>query len=94
MAGKPRVKLNSPGVLAILNDDGVRGYLEELAARVADAAKATAPVRSGEYRDSIDYGSATTDRAVGRVYASSAHALVVEARTGNLARSLDAAGGA
>lgn len=90
---KVRVKLNSPGVAELLNDEGVRDHLEGLAAMVASAAISSAPVakeNGGAYRDSIDYGTETTDRAVGRVWADVDYALLVEARTGNLARALDA----
>lgn len=90
---KVRVKLNSAGVVALLNDPGVRRHLETLAARVASAARSSAPVESGGYRNSIESGTVTTDRAVGRVTATAGYALLIETRTGNLARALDAAGG-
>jgi hypothetical protein len=87
------VKLNSRGMADLLKSSGVRAELKRRIAPVEAAAKGNAPVASGEYRDSIRTVSATTDRAVERVEASAPHAFVVEARTGNLARALDAAGG-
>jgi hypothetical protein len=91
---KTRVELNSPGVRALLNDDGVRADLTRRMESVLGAAVSGAPVESGAYRDSIHIEQATTDRAVVRVAAGTDHALTVEARTGNLSRALDAAGGA
>lgn len=91
---RAKVKLRSAGMRALLNDPGVRDELRRRAERVADAARSSAPVESGEYRDSITVWDATTDRAVVRVGTTADHGLVVEAKTGNLARALDAAGGA
>lgn len=90
---KAEVKLISAGMRALLNSSGVRADMMRRAERVASAARSSAPVATGAYRNSIRAVSATTDRAVGRAVASVPYALVVEARTGNLARSLDAAGG-
>lgn len=89
-----KVKLNRAGMRALLNDDGVRAELTRRMGPVEAAAKASAAVESGAHRDSIHIEQATTDRAVVRVVADSDHSLVVEAKTGNLARALDAAGGA
>lgn len=87
-----RVKLISSGVEALLNSSQTRSLLTDKAGAVESAAKSSAPVASGEYRDSIHLEQDTTDRAVVRVVASAPHAYVVEANTGNLARALDAAG--
>jgi len=89
-----KIRLSSAGMAALLKSDDVRSFLTERAQRVASAAKAGAPVASGEYQNSIHLEQATTDRAVVRVVADAEHALIVEARTGNLSRALDAAGGA
>lgn len=63
------------------------------AARVADSMRATAPVESGAYRAGI---AATLDEHPGRpvfhIGSDVPYADVVEANTGNAARSLDAAG--
>lgn len=85
---------SSPGLKELLNSDGVRGMLTVKAGSVLAAAQSTAPIESGAYKASLSIIQATTDRAVVRVGAGVDYALVVEARTGNLARSLDAAGGA
>lgn len=74
----------SPAVVAI-----VRAKAEQIAA----AARASAPVDTGEYRDSIHVEMESTPyRVVGKVVASSGHAMAVEARTGNLQRALRSAG--
>lgn len=56
----------------------------DVAERIAAHARATAPVDTGEYRDSI---RATED---GRVESATDHTLIVEAQTNNLARALEA----
>jgi len=87
-----KVKLNSAGVRALLRSPGVRADLAQRAERVLSAARASAPVKTGAYRDGLTSYPSTTDRAVHRVGSTARHAPVVEARTGNLARALDAAG--
>jgi len=86
-----RFQLNSAGMAELLNSAGVRAAVAGPADRAASAARSGAPVDSGEYRAGIERRSVTTDRAVERVYATAPHSGVVEARTGNLARSLGAA---
>lgn len=89
-----KVKLNSAGMKSLLNDAGVAAELERRGQAVLATARATAPVDSGEYRNSLFLIPATTDRAVVRVGTRAPHGGIVEWRTGNLARALDAAGGA
>ena len=88
-----RVRLNHPGMAALLRDDGVRAMLRTHAEAVLSAAVAGAPVQTGAYRDSLRIIDTTTDRAAVMVGSSVAYAREVEAATGNLARALDAAGG-
>lgn len=88
-----RVRLISKGMAQLLNDDGVRDYLRDRADQVLAAARASAPVRTGAYRDSLTVWDDTTDRAVVRVGSTAGHAAVVEAKTGNLSRAIDAAAG-
>lgn len=85
-----KVRLNSLGVRALLNDPGVRADLEARGDRVRAAAAASAPVESGRYRDSIEVWSTTTDRAAVMIGSAVPYAGEVEAATGNLARALDA----
>lgn len=91
---KVRVEPNGAGMRALLRDPGVRAELTRRAERVLAAAKESAPVDTGEYRDSLHVIEDTTDRAAVRVGSDAPHGLLVEAKTGNLARALDAAGGA
>lgn len=85
---RPKVTLNHSGVESLLGAPGVRAACREQAEAVAERARATAPVDTGEYRASIHVVSDTTDRAVERVVADAPHAMIVEANTGNLARAL------
>ena len=73
---------HSPEVTAL-----IRGKAESVAAR----ARATAPVDTGEYRDSISVRirSAAT-RNVALVVADDEKAMLIESKTGNLARALNA----
>lgn len=86
-----RVRLLSRGMRDLLASPEVREALTQKAEAVADTARASAPVASGAYRDSIRVEQDTTDRAAVRVIADVPHALIVEANTGTLARALDAA---
>lgn len=90
---RTKVTMDARGSKALLKDDGVRRELRRRAEQVAAAARASAPVRTGNYRAGIKVVDDTTDRAVVRVGSTAPHAHLVEARTGNLARALDAAGG-
>lgn len=93
MAGQ--VRLNRRGMAELLKSAGVKDELHRRAERAAAAARASAPVGTGAYRDSITVEDRVhPSRAVSRVVADVPYALAVEAKTGNLARSLDAAGGA
>lgn len=83
-----KIDLNHAGMQSILTSAEIRARLRAEAERIATRARATAPVASGEYRDSITVVDATTDRAVARVVAGASHAGVVEAKTGNLSRAL------
>jgi hypothetical protein len=89
---RTRVTLDSSGVLDALSSAAVRAQLESIAHRVEAAAIASAPVKTGNYKNSIHVEDDTTDRARVRVVASAPHAHLVEARTGNLARALGSAG--
>lgn len=91
---RTKIKLNHSGMESMLKSSGVRSFLTERAERVLSAARDNAPVVTGEYRDGLHIEQVTTDRAVVRVAGSSDHDYGVEAQTGNLARALDAAGGA
>ena len=103
---RPRIELNAAGISEMLRSPGVRADLQRRAEAVASAARASAPVQTGAYRDSIEVEMTTAadlgiafrfggnDRPAAIVNASARHAPLVESRTGNLARALNAAGGA
>lgn len=86
-----RYTQKSSGIRELLTSDETRAVLTDKAQAVEAAAKSSAPVASGAYRDSIHIEQDTTDRAVTRVVSDAPHAFVVQANTGNLARALDAA---
>ena len=69
----------SSGIVAVVN---------EAAERIADIARSTAPVKSGDYRDSITTADAPRrGRHVTEVIASDPAAVAIEARFGTLARA-------
>lgn len=88
-----KVKLNRAGVGAMLKSPEMAAEMLRRAEAVAAAARASAPVDSGEYQAGIHAESVTTDRAVGRAIASAPHSAIVEAKTRNLGSAIDAAGG-
>lgn len=82
-------KLNHGGIQSYLDGGGgVEALLEAKAQTALARAQASAPVASGAYRESLHVETDRTDRMVKRVVADVPYALVVEANTGNLARSL------
>jgi hypothetical protein len=91
--GAAKISLNHAGMDELLKSAEVRDALTQRAEKVLSAAKSAAPVDTGAYRDGLHIEQATTDRAVVRVSGGTDHDWAVEAKTGNLARSLDAAGG-
>lgn len=91
---RSRVRLSSEGMRQLLQDRGVVQDLERRGRSVLASAVASAAVESGAYRDGLTVWTAQTDRPVVRVGSTVDYGPAVEARTGNLARALDAAGGA
>lgn len=76
----------------VLRQSGVERLTDEAAGRALARAKADAPIDTAEYRDGlhIEHREARY-RRVSLVAGSDPKTLLVEARTGNLARSLKAA---
>lgn len=92
-----KITLDHRGIGALLKSDGVRAELTKRAERVLAQAKSTAPYDESNttgphYRDGLHIEQDTTDRAAVRIKGGTDHDWIVEARTGNLARALDAAG--
>lgn len=85
-----RVKLNSPGVKALLNSAGVRADLTARASRVLAAAQADPHDDTGAYEAGLHVEQDTTDRAVVRVVSGDWKGHIMEANYGVLARALDA----
>lgn len=82
-------EFNDRDIQKILKGSEVRDALRQIAEDMASRARASAPVDSGEYRDSIHVETdETPTRARARVVASADHAAAVEAKTGNLKRAL------
>ena len=91
---QPRVTVNRNGIRDLLLSDDVRRDLEARAARVEQAAKATAPRDTGQLADSITTETVRrSDRWVARVVADVPYGAKVSATNPFLAASLDAARG-
>lgn len=83
------VRMNIHGLREVLRSEGMQQVLRDAAEPIAARARATAPVDSGEYRDSIHVETEVHRYvAVARVVASDRKAPIIEAKTGNLARAL------
>lgn len=89
-----KVRLISRGMRELLNDDGVRADLTRRMGQTLAAAQAAAPVDTGALKASLRIVQDTTDRVAVRVVSDVDYAPAINAGTGFLTRSLDAAGGA
>lgn len=85
------MKFNDSFFDDLLGSPQVEALVVSSAKKVAAAARSSAPVDSGEYRDSIKVTTKRQKRVVALVVADDPKAMIIEARTGNLARSLKAA---
>lgn len=88
-----KIKMNSSGMASLLNSAEVRRDLTARMERVEASAQMNAPFESGDYSRSIHIVQDTTDRVAVRLVTDVDYGLVIEARTGNLSKALDAAGG-
>jgi len=84
-----RVKIEGPGIVALLNSSELRADLTRRMTRVL----AAVPKEKLDSRTTVDVEQVTHDRAVVRVVATGPRALWEETHHGYLARALDAAGG-
>lgn len=71
---------------------GVTALTLEAAERVAETARESAPVKSGAYKASIKVKLKYQSRAVALVVATDPKTMLIEAKTGNLARAVKKAG--
>lgn len=82
---------NMAGLIELSNDV-LDADCIPIAEQVADAARVSAPEKTGDYKRSIHVESrrrtSESDWARAEVVADSDHAAMVEARTGNLAQAL------
>lgn len=94
---KVKITLDSKGMDQVLDDTAP--ILEDIAAGWASTARSSAPVDSGEYRDSIDSKvmsaaalgirfRSSPRRPVGVAFTTAPHGMLVEAKTGNLKRAM------
>lgn len=88
-----RLEMNKQGIAELLRSEGVARAVRAPAEKVGARARSSAPVETGDYRDSIHVEDEVhRDRVVARVYADSDHAAAVESRTRNLGRALAGGG--
>jgi len=69
---------------------GVAQLVDKITEEIAETARQTAPAESGAYRDGISTASKLQRRYVGLVVAGDEKSMIVESKTGNLARALRA----
>ena len=67
--------------------DVVKAAVDKVTEAVAETARSTAPADTGEYRDGISTASKLQKRYVGLVIAGDPKSLLIESKTGNLARA-------
>lgn len=91
-SGHTDVEFNPRFFETVLREPKVEALVDAAAGQVLATAKATAPVDTGEYRDSIhiEHHDSRYRRST-RVVADDEESMYIEAKTGNLARALKAA---
>lgn len=93
-AGQVKVTFNEGFFDQILNSAGVQSLTKAAAKRVLDKARSTAPVDTGAYRAGLALTSKqAAHRKVWLVVGADPKTLLVESKTGNLARAAKAARG-
>ena len=73
---------------ALTHDPGIVAVVKRQTDRIAAVARSTAPVDDGDYKAGIRTRIKYQERAVGVVEATDPKSLIIEARTGNLARAV------
>lgn len=87
--GATRVTFNQAFFDQVMKTPKVRGLLRKKGREILNRAKATAPYDTGDYqRGLVMVESEARYRPVVRVVGQDPKTLLIEARTGNLARSL------
>lgn len=89
--GQTEVEFNQGYFDDIMRSAGVDALTKQQAEKAASIARSTAPVDTGEYRDRIRVVVRESRyRRVYRVIGTDAKTLLIESKTGNLARALKA----
>jgi hypothetical protein len=88
MAQRTRIEINHAAMAELLKSEAVERILTGPAQAVMQRAITSAPVATGEYRDSIQLKVVRTDRVVVQVIATAAHSHALESKLGILARAL------
>lgn len=73
---------------ALTRDPGIVRAVAQATEEIASTARSTAPEDSGDYKDGIVTRLKYQDRVVGVVEATDPKSLIVESKTGNLARAV------
>lgn len=88
-AGQTTVDFNDKFFEDILNSSKVKQLTRQAAERALAAARASAPVETGDYRDGLGIEEVKrAHRTTVMVVGHDAKTLLVESRTGNLAKAL------
>lgn len=90
--GQTTIEFNDVFFDEIMKSAGVDRLTKDAAVRAAEIARSTAPVDTGSYRDQIRViVRESRHRRVYRVVGNDPKTLLIESKTGNLARALKAA---
>ena len=90
--GSTQVQFNPRYFENVLRDPKVEALTDSIASRALNAAKASAPVDEGDYKDGLHLEVFESRyRRTKRVVGGDPKTLLIESKTGNLARSLKAA---
>lgn len=73
---------------ALTRDPGLVAFTQRTTEQLAAAVRANAPEDSGDYKDGIQAGLKYQERVVGVVEATDPKSLIVEAKTGVMARTV------
>lgn len=87
------VKFNDAFFDQLSRSPAVAALVDAAVERVAATARANAPTASGDYRNGIVTASKLQRRYVGLVIGTDPKTMLIESRTGNLARALRANAG-
>lgn len=88
-SGQTTVKFNDSFFDQMLNSAGVRAMTRGAAEKALGIAKANAPVDTGAYRDGLEIKTVQrAHRTTCMVVGTDSKTMLVESRTGNLARAL------